>query len=167
MILILIPDSDTCQLKDRDREKNKASLIQGKMVISRLHHLQHTVLYGAGWNPPKGTAEKRWWKRSASHLQSFIRSSGSPGRSQTNGGWQTGCLSEGRSGELQVCQPDLEAGENHRAGNFGRCTLCCIRNWLDGQSPRLVVNGAASSCIWSLEVSPRDQYCTKSYQYFY
>lgn len=29
-----------------------------------------------------------------------------------------GCLSEGRSGELQICQPDLDAGENHRADNF-------------------------------------------------
>ena len=42
------------ELEDRDGEQNEAPIIQGEMVSDLLHHLD-TQVYGAGWDPPKGT----------------------------------------------------------------------------------------------------------------
>lgn len=88
------------------------------MVVNLLHHLQHTQVYGAGWNPPEGTAGAggRDHQTTFNHLSAVLAHQG--GHRQMEAGKCSAHLQkgpEGRSREVQVCQPDLDAGEKSQS----------------------------------------------------
>lgn len=53
---VLWVPNESPELRDRDGEWNEASVIQEETGSDLLHHL-HMQVYGAGWDPPKGSTE--------------------------------------------------------------------------------------------------------------